>query len=89
MHGAAACVTVNANPATVSVPVRGDGFGFAAAVNCASPDPVDDGGDTVNHVGSFDAAAHVHDGAVNTVTDPLPPAAGAELFDEGSENVHT
>jgi hypothetical protein len=71
---AAACVTVNAPPAIVSVPVRAAPV-FAATLNATEPFPVPEApAVTVIQVALL-AAVHPHVLAADTDTVPVPPAA--------------
>lgn len=74
MHDSAACVTVNAWPATVSVAVRAAPV-LAAAVIVIVPDPLPLVGLTASHAALL-AADHPHEGSLAVrPTLPLPPMA--------------
>jgi hypothetical protein len=79
------CVMVWTSPCTTTVPVRGVGAVFAAAVKFTVPFPVPLPGDcTVIHE-SGDAADELHVEAVVTFTLPSPPPAGAVPLADPSE----
>src|SRR5206468_4252463 len=73
--GAAAdCVTVNACPAIVSVPVRA-APAFALTVNATVPLPLPEPPLEIAIQLAFDAAVHAQPALVANATEPLPPAA--------------
>ena len=84
----AACVTVNARPAIVSVPVRTAASVLGATVKLAdpSPEPVAPAV-TVIHVALLTAVQEQPVVAV-TVADPLSPAAGTDWLVGEIENAH-
>jgi hypothetical protein len=74
-HGAAACVTVNVEPAIVRVPVRLDATVFAATSNVTEPLP-DPAAPPVTVIhGALLAAVQLHPVATNTLLPPLPAVA--------------
>ena len=75
---APACDTVNACPATVTVPVRGDDELFASTLNATVPLPVPDApAVTVTHV-TLLVAVHSQPVSAVTATEPVPPAEGTD-----------
>jgi hypothetical protein len=85
---AAACVTVNVCPATVSVPVRAAPV-FADALKATVPLPVPDApAVTVIQSGLFEAAVHAQPAPAVTVIDPVPPAGSTAWVPGAMLNVH-
>jgi hypothetical protein len=83
----AACVTVNARPAIVSVPVRA-GPMFAPTLNPTEPFPLPLAPDvTVIHVALL-TAVHRHPACVDTATVPASPDAAAFWAGDEIANVH-
>jgi hypothetical protein len=77
---AAAWVTVNVWPATVSVPPRGEAFGFTAALNVTAPPPLPVAPPViVSHEVSLLTPVHAQPPGVVTVVDPVPPAAVTDV----------
>jgi hypothetical protein len=76
VQAAASCVTVNAWPAMVRVPVRELVFGFAAALNATVPLPLPLAPlVTVSHDVSLLTPVHAHPAGAVTAVEPVPPAA--------------
>ena len=79
MHAAAAaCVTVTACPATVTVPVRAVVAAFAETVNVTDPPPVPLAGDTVIQPTPLDAV-HAQPAEVVTLMVFTPPVAESAI----------
>jgi len=87
-HSTPAWFTVYVCPASVSVPVLGAAWLFAAAVNCTSPVPLLPELFIVSH-GVVVDDVHVQPCAVVTVTDPEPPDAGTPAIPDDSTKLHT
>ena len=87
-HPAAACVTVNVCPATVSVPVRGLVVVLGAALKLAEPDPVPVAPlVSVNQVVLLLTPVHEHPAGAVTVVEPEPPEAATDALVGEIENV--
>jgi hypothetical protein len=79
---AAAWLTVKVLLATVTVPVRGDAFGFAATEYATGPFPLPDAPGATVIQAALLVAVHVHPAAAVTLTLPEPPDPGT-LVDPG------
>jgi hypothetical protein len=77
-HGAPACVTVNVDPAIVSVPVRPVTLAFAAIVNATVPGPDPDDPDVIAIQDAPLVADHAQPAATVTVLLPVPPEAATD-----------
>jgi hypothetical protein len=66
------CVTLNACPATVSVPVR-VAPRFGSTMKATDPLPVPDAPEVTTSHAALEAAVHEHEPPVVTATDPVPP----------------
>ena len=88
VHAAAACVTVKVWPATVIVPLRGELFGFAAALKATVVLPVPLVPlVTDSHAALLDAV-QAQSPPVVSATDPLPPPAVTDALDDDNAYVH-
>ena len=75
-HPAGSCVTVNACPAIVNVPLRCDELVLAAALNATVPFPLPLAPlVTVNHDVLLLTPVHAHPAGAVTAVDPVPPPA--------------
>ena len=75
-HPAGSCVTVNACPAIVNVPLRCDELVLAAALNATVPSPLPLAPlVTVNHDVLLLTPVHAHPAGAVTAVDPAPPPA--------------
>ena len=84
-HGAAAWLTVNVWPATVSVPARGVGSVLAATENCTVPLPVPDAPAVIDSHETLAVADHAQPPTVVTSTEPvaLDAPTDCEVADSG------
>ena len=75
-HPAGSCVTLNACPAIVNVPLRCDELALAAALNATVPFPLPLAPlVTVNHDVLLLTPVHAHPAGAVTAVDPVPPPA--------------
>jgi hypothetical protein len=89
VHVGAACVTVNACPAMVSVPVRCVELPLTAAANATVPLPLPLAPlVTVNQEVSLLTAVHAHPDAAITLAEPVPPSARTDWLNGETEYVH-
>jgi hypothetical protein len=89
VHDAAAWETVNVWPPMVSVPVRADVFGLAAALNATVPFPLPLAPlVTVNHDVLLLTPVHAHPAGDVTAVDPVPPPATTDWLVGEIANVH-
>ena len=89
VHGgaAAACVTVTAWPATVSVAVRGEASGLGAAEYCTLPLPVPLAPEVIVSQAALLDAVHVQVSPDAMSIDPVPPLAPTDSLVLDSEYV--
>ena len=85
---AAAWLTVNVWPATVSVPARGVWSVLAATENCTVPLPVPDAPAVIDSHGTLAVADHAQPVSVVTSTEPVVLDAPTDCEPADRENVH-
>ena len=89
VHPAAACVTVNVWPATVSVPLRGDVLGLADALNATLPLPLPVAPPvTVNHPVSLLTPVQAHPVDAVTFVEPVAVPAAIDWLGGEMEYIH-